>query len=107
MNVVFHSTDGMDEDVLVLANAGGVRPKTFFHLRWDEFLPLFCTENNVHYILKIGVRQGVAPPALGILTQLTQRSRAGLTSRRASGASPVLLLPYHRYSAKSGSRTIS
>jgi hypothetical protein len=34
----------------------------------------------------IGLRQGVATPALPHSKQLTQRSRAGLTSRRASGA---------------------
>jgi hypothetical protein len=26
MNVVFHAANGMDKDVLVLANASGVRP---------------------------------------------------------------------------------
>ena len=62
MNVVFHAANGMDKDVLVLANAGGVCPKAFLHLRWNDFPPLFCAVNDVHYILKIGMRQGVAPP---------------------------------------------
>jgi hypothetical protein len=57
MNVVFHAANGMDKDVLVLANASGVRPQAFLHLCWDDFPPLFCAENDVHDILEIGMRQ--------------------------------------------------
>jgi hypothetical protein len=66
VNVMVHSTNGVHQDVLVLANAGGVRPPAFLHFCWDNFPPLFCAESDMHYILKIGVRQGVAPPALNI-----------------------------------------
>jgi len=58
------SADGVNKDVLVLANAGRVRQQAFLHFCWDNFPPFFCAENDVHYILEIGVRQGVAPPAL-------------------------------------------
>ena len=48
MNMVFHPANGVDEDVLVLANAGGVGPLALLHLRWDDFPPLFCAESDMH-----------------------------------------------------------
>jgi hypothetical protein len=60
----------MDKHSLVLANAADVRPYAFLHLLWNDFPPLFGTENDVHYVLEIRVRQGVAPPALRILKHL-------------------------------------
>jgi len=57
MDMVFHAADGMDVDLLVLANASGVRSQAFLHFPWDDFPPLFCAEDDVHDILEIGVRQ--------------------------------------------------
>jgi hypothetical protein len=64
VNMVFHSAHGVDKDALMLANAGGIGLQALLHLRWDDFPPLFCAEIDMHAVLKIGVRQGVAPPAL-------------------------------------------
>ena len=64
MNVVFHPADGMDEDALMPANARRVRPQAVFHFDRNDFAAVFGAEDDMHYVLKIGVRQGVAPPGL-------------------------------------------
>jgi len=80
MKMVLYAANRVNKYFLSFANPGCVRPETLFHVLRDDLASLFGAEHDVYYVLKIRVRQCVAPPALNILKQLSQRSRAGLTS---------------------------
>src|SRR6266700_2234785 len=86
MNMIVCAANGKREHVMVFADGGNIRPEPWLNLFCNELLPIFGAENQVNVVLRVAVRQGVAPPALGSLCYATHRFRGGLGSLRASGA---------------------
>src|SRR5690242_18577180 len=58
----------MNKHFLSFADSGCIGPETFFHVCVDKPAPLFRAEYDMHYVLKIGVRQCVTPPGFAFYT---------------------------------------
>lgn len=56
MNVIVHATDGVDENFVVLADAGRVGPEARLKIFRDEFGAVFGVEDNMDGVLGVRVR---------------------------------------------------
>lgn len=69
MNVVLHSTNGVDEDLFVFADASDIRPHSWLKLFFYQPLALFRAEHHMHYVLRVCVRQMCHPSGVRILNR--------------------------------------
>jgi len=55
MNVIVHPAHGMNENFVVLADAGDISPQARLEIFGDEFGAVFRAENDVEHVLGVGV----------------------------------------------------
>jgi hypothetical protein len=65
VDVVFHSADGVYEDLFLFADAGGICPEAFFHCGGNQFLAFFGAEYDVDDVLNVCVRQSIVASGAG------------------------------------------
>jgi hypothetical protein len=56
MNVIFGSTDRLDFDPVVLANAGDIRPEFWLKFFWQQLAAVLRAENQMDRVLRVGMR---------------------------------------------------
>src|SRR5260370_230505 len=74
VDVIFHPSDFVDEDPLLLADACYVSPKPGFHFLRDELASAFRAEHNMNWVVHIGY--GTLPTAKPWATLLARLRRS-------------------------------